>query len=40
MRHERAGLAPRQIDHPGRARLGQERPDHPVLQPVAIPGSS
>ena len=35
-RHERSGLAVRQIDDMGRARFGEERPHHPVLQPVAI----
>ena len=33
-----AWLAPQQIDHPGRARLGQEGPDHPLLQSVRAPG--
>ena len=33
-----AGLAPQQIDHPGRACFGQEGPDHPLLQSVRVPG--
>ena len=37
-RNKLAGLAPQQIDHPGRARFGQEGPDHPLLQSVRAPG--
>lgn len=36
-RNKRTRLAAHQVDHPGSAPLGQERPNHPIFQSVRAP---